>query len=803
MQTLTFPKSFPNSKEIRFLKLALSTDADFPHLWKEWKDSIIFNDIDYATMRLLPFIYLRLEKLGVNDELAPRIKGIYRLAWVKNQRLLAAVKEIAKICDDEKIPLILLKGIPLLLFAYQNTGARFLGDADILIPPSYATRIMPILKQKGWKHTKPWVADNNNPTPSIFHVIKSSELKNSSDLELDIHWGIFHTNRLLKTRDMFLLRDSSAIKFRDRYIDHSIPATIYDIPCRRLSNEDMLIHIIVHGAGGNVHRTLRWVIDVALIIENMGINWNLLLERTNEFGFGVEIAVGFEFLTKNFNFKIPDEFIAKLKLLVLTEVQIKKYYENGDIPHSDRLQILGNLPFIWYAYFLYESKPRLKIGQLIGFAKYLRTSWGIKKNSDIFKFAYTHYRRKWLARSPGAIANTKKVVVDSSYIVSGRIISFLASFVAVTCLGLFVPREVVGSYNYIIAVLSIVSLSTLPGMNHALVRSVGGGMDGSVTPMMGQRLKYGVVGSFIALGVGLAYFAMGNILIGQAFLITAPFVPLTDTFSNFAQSFWQGKKRFDLSSLMSAIYYLGLALISIPFFIFSDNLLVIITGVMLAQTLMGILTYLSIKKENEEKDIPSIKLGKHLSVMQIFNVVSINVDRVLVWYLFGPITVAIYSFAASPVAKAYQIIPFGIIALPHWSGKIFTKENKRLILKKTFLLFILTIPATILIILSAPLLFKLFFPKYPESIFYFQVLVGSLVFSPLLLIKAGMTAFNQTKELYISGAGGPIIKILLMVVMSLHFGMNGLVFAIFISSLFDFLITLFVFLKIEPLNQDL
>jgi O-antigen/teichoic acid export membrane protein len=803
MQNLTFPKSFPNSEEIKFLKLALSRDEDFPQLWKEWKNSIIFNDIDYATMRLLPFIYLRLEKLGVKDELTPRIKGIYRLAWVKNQRLLAAVKEIAQICDEEKIPLILLKGIPLLLFAYQNTGARFLGDADILIPPMYATKIMPILKQKGWIHTKAWVADNNNPTPSIFQVIKSSELKNGSELELDIHWGIFHTNRLLKTLDVFLLRESSALKFRDKYINHSIPAEIYGIPCRRLSNEDMLIHIMVHGAGGNLHRTLRWVIDAALIIENMGVDWNLLFERTNEFGFNVEVALGFEFLTKNFNFKIPKDFIVRLQSLVLTPTQIKKYYENADVPHNDHLSFLGNLPLIWYAYFLYEPKPRFKIKQLTGFAPYLRTSWGIKKNSDLFKFAYTHYRRKWLARSPEAIANTKKIVKDSSYIVSGRIISFLASFAAVTCLGYFVPREVVGSYNYIIAVLGIVSLSTLPGLNNALVRSVGRGLDGNVTPMMGERLKYGVIGSFIALCVGLVYFIKGNILIGEAFLITAPFVPLTDTFSNFAQSFWQGKKRFDISSIMSAIYYIGLALISIPFFIFSDHLLVIITGIMIAQTLMGILTYHSIKKENEEKDISSIKLGKHLSVMQIFNVLSINVDRVLVWYLFGPTAVAIYSFAASPVAKAYQIIPFGIIALPHWSGKIFTSDNKRLIAKKTLLLFILTIPATILIILSAPWLFKMFFPKYPESIFYFQVLVASLVFSPILLIKAIMTAFNQTKELYISGASGPIIKIILMTVLSLYFGMKGLVFAIFISSIFDFLITIFVFLRIAPRNQDL
>ncbi|MBY0376735.1 nucleotidyltransferase family protein, partial [Patescibacteria group bacterium] len=124
LSNLKFPKSFPNQKEEEFLRLILSTDEDFPKLWNEWKASIPFEDIDPATTGLLPLVYLRLQKLQIKDELTGKISGIYKLAWVKNQRLLSVVKEVADICHEENIPILTLKGIPLLLEVYKNMGAR-------------------------------------------------------------------------------------------------------------------------------------------------------------------------------------------------------------------------------------------------------------------------------------------------------------------------------------------------------------------------------------------------------------------------------------------------------------------------------------------------------------------------------------------------------------------------------------------------------------------------------------------------------------------------------------------------------
>ena len=405
-----------------------------------------------------------------------------------------------------------------------------------------------------------------------------------------------------------------------------------------------------------------------------------------------------------------------------------------------------------------------------------------------------------MARDGDMFSNTKNTLQNSAYIVGGKGLAFLASFVVVTVMGRFVPRDVAGEYNYIIAALSIISILTLPGMNNALTRAIAKGQDGSVWPMMKKRLLWGSVGVVVCVITGVISSLQGNPEIGKAFFIAAPFVPLTDTFSNFAISFWQGKKRFDRSAIMLVSYYFGLAILSIPVFILSKNLLTIITFIMLAQTAMGLLVYMSIKKNSQTYDPTSSTLGIHLTIMQAFGIFATNIDKVIVWYLFGPVMVAIYTFAANPVSKAYQMIPIGTVTLPHLSNHTFTEQTKKDILKKTFWLFAITIPGTFLIIISAPFLYKIFFPKYPESVIYFQIMMASIALSPVLLLKSALTAFNKTKALYVNEIGTPIIKVILMLVLAILFGLYGMVIGIFISSFFDFGITLAMFLRAKTIN---
>lgn len=384
----------------------------------------------------------------------------------------------------------------------------------------------------------------------------------------------------------------------------------------------------------------------------------------------------------------------------------------------------------------------------------------------------------------------------------GRGIAFLASFVVVTVMGRFVPREVVGSYNFVIATLAIVSIATLPGMNSALSRAVSRGYDATTKTVMFTRLRWGLMGSIASFIIGIICLFIGKPQLGGAFLIASPFVPLTDTWSSSTFAFWQGKKQFKQSALFTALYYIGLALITIPVLLLTNNLIIIVLFVMIAQAILGFSVYKSIRHEKDITDPEALSLGKNLSIMQALQILGSNTDRVITLVLFGPALTAVYALAALPVSKAWQLLPIGIVSLPHLSTHSLTHEVKRIILKKTGTLFLITIPASGLAILLAPFLYNLFFPLYPDSVIFFQILIASFAFAPVILLKSALTAFQQTQLLYISEICTPLLKIGLMIGLGYAYGLIGIALGAALTSVFDFILVFFLFARSRPAPEQ-
>jgi O-antigen/teichoic acid export membrane protein len=397
------------------------------------------------------------------------------------------------------------------------------------------------------------------------------------------------------------------------------------------------------------------------------------------------------------------------------------------------------------------------------------------------------------------IIPVKQALFSGATIAFGKIISFIASFAAITVLGNVVPREIAGTYNYIIAVFTIISITTLPGMNNALARSVAKGFDGNLTIIVRKRFLFGTLGIALSCIIAIVMFIVGNKDLGFAFLVVAPFVPLTDTLSNLTTSFWQGKKQFHKSALWGAVYYLLFGTANILIYLTTSNIYLLLFGVLTGQALAGWFVFSRIKQENMTTDNASVRLGYHLSLMQGFKILAGNIDRVIVWFIAGPVSVAAYSFAITPLNRGSQLIPIGAVSLPHFSNHQFTKNIKKVILKKVGLLFLIMIPIAITGVILAPFIYGILFPKYPESVMYFQILVMTLAFAPIAMIDSAMTAFHKTRQLYITEIGSPIIKVLLMIILGIYFGMIGIVSSLVITSFLDALITLTLFItaKIE------
>jgi hypothetical protein len=372
MKNIIYPKSFPTPTEELFLQLLTVPDTQFPEKWTAWQQQMNFDDIPFAEHQLLPLVHLRLQKLGIVGPLNGRIKGVYKRTWFKNQRILESIKNAVTLLDTEKIPSLVLKGIPLLRMVYQDAGARFLGDGDLWVDPTDAPRAIKILLTNGWKYKYP--KKIIPPTVSEVHLI------NDQEVEVDLHWKLFPFDLATNTDHPMTFK---------KVLADARPLTINGTTCYTASAEDMLIHVIVHGAQINPYRPIRWIIDTVFLINTTPLDWNKVLTKMKDYHFSVALIIAFSYLAQHSTLKVPQSFLDSLAKLEPSQAEVTAYYQRMHREHP----LFGRFPQLWKHYWNYKA-PDISFKSAYGFIDYLRINWGLEKNIDIFKFIVKKYKQK-------------------------------------------------------------------------------------------------------------------------------------------------------------------------------------------------------------------------------------------------------------------------------------------------------------------------------------------------------------------------------------------------------------------------
>ncbi len=389
------------------------------------------------------------------------------------------------------------------------------------------------------------------------------------------------------------------------------------------------------------------------------------------------------------------------------------------------------------------------------------------------------------------------VIKGSFWWFFGRSVALLGSFLILFTFAHFATKEVYGTYQYVISMAALIGIFSLPGLNTALVRAVAKGKERTFFACEKEKIKFGAITFLVSLGVALWYFFHQNIGLALPFLIVAIFLPFQAIF-NLYPAFWQGKKKFDIQNKYFAFHNLLAAiLISLIVFLKPETIYVVF-GYFFAFALTSFIFYRKtkkqVKKDTEiDKETPSF--GKHLTIMYLPQYVATQIDKVILWQFLGPIAVAIYVYALRLVERAKELIPFSFLALPRMS-EIDLKKRKRQILKKFFMLFLVSASLTLLYILVCPLIFKFVFPNYSSSIPYSQAFSLILLLSPFLFLETGLVAQMKKRELYALNFLPQVLKIILFFVLVPLFNLWGAVLAILISQTIYSALTLFYFLKI-------
>lgn len=372
------------------------------------------------------------------------------------------------------------------------------------------------------------------------------------------------------------------------------------------------------------------------------------------------------------------------------------------------------------------------------------------------------------------------LVKGSFWLVGGQVIVALGALAFSIVISHTVPKEIFGTYSFILSVVELVMAFSLSGLGTSLTRAVAMGNEGEFKRSMVANFRWGILTSIAFLVLAVYYFSAGNSTLGFSMVLAGILVNLVDS-GDLYISFLNGKKQFSTSSLLQTIRSLLSFLAVGATAFFTQNPLFMVGAYFVTNALFvaGALSYTwYYYKPNDRHDSgDSLNLAKNLSVMNFLSSTADNIDKVLVFHFLGAAPLAIYSYAlAIPNAFNGFVKNIGTLATP----KISMQQNKRSdelrVGEKTLMSVLLILIPAIIYAVAAKYIYGFFFPQYVESINYSIYYMFGLILNSSIPI-AFLDAHKAIKEKYILTISSNVCKIIFLVSGVYFFGLMGLIIA--------------------------
>lgn len=285
---------WPSPDQERLLKAALlDGEAAIPafRAWRQGFDPEA--ELGYPLLRLLPLVWQNLQRLGVDDPIMGRLKGVYRRFWCENQALFFAMRPVLRQLRADGVELLMLKGVPLVASYYRNSAVRPMADFDIAIRPQQLGTAADSLRKLGW-----WVKDGPSADDlRFFHALPCAR----EPYVLDLHYH-FLRECVNAQADAWFWADIEPMSFEG--IDAWQPGPTA-----------LLLHTVLHGMRWNPETPVRWIADAVTLLRQRGdaIDWPRLLRFADEQRVGSRLALGLLYLDAQFAIALPDAVRQRLQ----------------------------------------------------------------------------------------------------------------------------------------------------------------------------------------------------------------------------------------------------------------------------------------------------------------------------------------------------------------------------------------------------------------------------------------------------------------------------------------------------------
>ncbi len=221
---------------------------------------------------LISTLYLNLRSIDKSKLPTAAFKDLGQIYIQTLHNRVSMMSELVKLqsqFESSGIHAIYFKGLVLGELFYGDVNLRECNDIDILVHPEDALEAEKILLRNNYKygHDKMelWRQAEFLQTPYSLRFL--TQLPFHGQSTFDLHWLVFE-NGLIKLPTSFLF-------------SHAKKHCLLDVELLTLPPEILLILVCTHGVKSDWCR-LKWIVDVAQIIENSNLDWDKTLTLARE-----------------------------------------------------------------------------------------------------------------------------------------------------------------------------------------------------------------------------------------------------------------------------------------------------------------------------------------------------------------------------------------------------------------------------------------------------------------------------------------------------------------------------------------
>ena len=355
-QTGSYRSWRPSPQQIKLLQTVILSDAAALDAWQSWKQEVDLDHLDEGSYQLLPRLYRRLHQLQVTDELMPRLKGVYRHVWSRNQVNLRQLSKVVTALGQQNITVGLLWGAATVSRPDTDPGICRTDDSSLWVRSHDLPTALAVLQQQGWVPTQ------NKPVAVLRSQQHAVGLRHSNRANLTLYW---HPLSACQPIEIDLWRQAQTVDIGETQVQLLEPTDQFLLSCVRATRWESI-------------PPFHWLADAAALAKQIDSQRLIQHAQVCQLTYALRQALT---VLVNLGQTVHRPILQQLQAYPIS------YFEQVEFHTYSGPACFGSLPRLWCQWMRLQpvllSDPVISDFAAPNFLTFLQQRWGLSQSWQV------------------------------------------------------------------------------------------------------------------------------------------------------------------------------------------------------------------------------------------------------------------------------------------------------------------------------------------------------------------------------------------------------------------------------------